>query len=264
MLHYPDINPIAFQLGLIKVHWYGLMYLIGFVSAWGLALYRARQSQEGWNTAQIGDLIFYGIIGVIIGGRLGYMIFYDFFNFIANPLTIFEVWYGGMSFHGGLIGVAITMWIFSRRIKRRWIDVIDFTVPLVPLGLAAGRIGNFINGELWGRTTTIYWGMIFPNAGPFPRHPSQLYELFLEGILLFVIVWQFSAKLRPRFAITSSFLFFYGLFRFMAEFFRQPDPQLGYIAFDWLTMGQLLSLSMILSGGLGFWWAYHRHRGTVK
>lgn len=259
MLHYPDINPIAFQLGLIKVHWYGLMYLVGFVSAWGLALYRARRSQKGWNAAQVGDLIFYGILGVVIGGRLGYMIFYDFFNFIANPLTIFAVWYGGMSFHGGLIGVAIAMWFFSRRIKKQWMDVIDFTVPLVPLGLAVGRIGNFINGELWGRVTIAYWGMVFPNAGPFPRHPSQLYELFLEGILLFVIVWRFSAKLRPRFAVTSSFLLFYGLFRFTVEFFRQPDPQLGYIAFDWLTMGQLLSLPMIIGGGLGFWWAY-RHR----
>ena len=259
MLHYPDINPIVFKLGPIKVHWYGIMYLVGFGFAWGLALYRARQSQRGWNAAQVGDLIFYSALGVIIGGRLGYMIFYDFFNFIASPLTIFEVWHGGMSFHGGLIGVGIAMWIFSRLTKKQWMDVIDFNAPLVPLGLAAGRIGNFINGELWGRVTTAPWGMLFPNAGPFPRHPSQLYEFFLEGILLFIIMWWFSAKPRPRFAVISLFLFFCGLFRFMVEFFRQPDSQLGYIAFGWLTMGQLLSLPMIIGGSLGLWWAYwHR------
>ncbi|WP_100622679.1 prolipoprotein diacylglyceryl transferase [Candidatus Coxiella mudrowiae] len=259
MLHYPNINPIAFKLGRIKVHWYGLMYLVGFVSAWGLALYRARQPQRGWNPAQVGDLIFYSALGVIIGGRLGYMIFYDFFNFIANPFTIFEVWHGGMSFHGGLIGVGIAMWLFSRRTKKQWMYVTDFSAPLVPLGLAAGRIGNFINGELWGRVTTAPWGMLFPNVGPFLRHPSQLYEFFLEGILLFIIIWWFSDKLRPRFAVTSLFLLFYGLFRFTVEFFRQPDPQLGYIAFGCLTMGQLLSLPMIIGGGLGLWWAY-RHR----
>ena len=258
MLHYPDINPIAFQLGLIKVHWYGCMYLMGFVSALGLALYRTRQSQQRWNTKQISDLIFYGAVGVIIGGRLGYMIFYNFFNFIVNPLIIFEVWHGGMSFHGGLIGVAIAMWFCSRHVKKQWMDMTDFITPLVPLGLAAGRIGNFINGELWGRVTTVSWGMVFPGDGSFPRHPSQLYEFFLEGVVLFIIVWWFSDKLRPRFAVTSLFLLFYGLFRFIAEFFRQPDPQLGYIAFGWVTMGQLLSFPMIIGGGLGLWWIY-RH-----
>ena len=256
MLYYPNINPIAFKLGLIEVHWYGIMYLVGFASAWRLALYRARQSQQEWNATQVGDLIFYSALGVIIGGRLGYMIFYDFFNFISSPLRIFEVWHGGMSFHGGLIGVGTAVWIFNRHTKKQWMDVTDFTAPLVPLGLAAGRIGNFINGELWGQVTTVPWGMVFPNAGPFPRHPSQLYEFFLEGVLLFSIIWWFSIKFRPRFSVTSLFLFFYGLFRFTVEFFRQPDPQLGYIAFNWLTMGQLLSFPMIIGGGLGLWWAY--------
>ena len=256
VLHYPNINPIAFHLGLIKVHWYGLMYAIGFISALCLALYRTRQSQQGWNVSQVSDLIFYSAAGVVVGGRLGYMIFYDFFNFAADPLTIFEVWHGGMSFHGGLIGVAIAIWFFSRHAKKQWMDMTDFVAPLVPLGLAAGRIGNFINGELWGRVTLIPWGMVFPRDGPFPRHPSQLYEFFLEGVLLFAIMWWFSAKLRPRFAVTSLFLLFYGLFRFTAEFFRQPDPQLGYIAFGWLTMGQLLSLPMIIGGWLSLWWVY--------
>lgn len=232
------------------------MYLVGFASAWRLALCRARQSEQEWNTTQIGDLIFYSALGVIIGGRLGYMIFYDFSNFISSPLKIFEVWHGGMSFHGGLIGAGTAAWIFSRCTERQWMDVTDFNVPLVPLGLAAGRIGNFINGELWGRVTSVPWGVVFPNAGPFPRHPSQLYEFFLEGIVLFIIIWWFSGKLRPRFSVTALFLFFYGFFRFTVEFFRQPDPQLGYIAFDWLTMGQLLSFPMIISGGLGLWWAY--------
>lgn len=258
MLHYPHINPIAFQIGFLKVHWYGLMYLVGFAMAWVLALYSVRNQQRQWITnQQISDLIFYDALGLIIGGRLGYMLFYNFPNFIANPLTLFQVWRGGMSFHGGLIGIIITTWIFSQRTQKRWMDVTDFVAPLVPLGLAAGRIGNFINGELWGRITTAPWGMMFPKAGSLLRHPSQVYEFFLEGVLLFIIMWWFSAKLRPRFAISSLFLLCYGLFRFIAEFFRQPDPQLGFIAFGWLTMGQLLSLPMIIIGSFALRWTYH-------
>ncbi|WP_267257022.1 prolipoprotein diacylglyceryl transferase [Coxiella endosymbiont of Ornithodoros maritimus] len=261
MLYYPHIDPMAFRLGPLKVHWYGLMYLVGFAMAWGLALYRARDPKRHWTAQQVGDLIFYGALGLIIGGRLGYMLFYDFSNFIANPLVLFQVWRGGMSFHGGLIGVIITTWIFSRRTYKRWMDVTDFLVPLVPLGLSAGRIGNFINGELWGRVTTVPWGMVFPNAGPLPRHPSQLYEFLLEGMLLFIVIWWFSAKLRPRFAVSSLFLLCYGLFRFTVEFFRQPDPQLGFVALGWLTKGQELSLPMIIIGGFALWWAYqHKKR----
>ena len=256
MLHYPHIDPIAFQIGFLKVHWYGLMYLVGFAMAWGLALCSSRKRQ--WIThQQISDLIFYNALGLIIGGRLGYMLLYNFPNFIANPLTLFQVWRGGMSFHGGLIGIIITTWIFSWRTHKRWMDITDFVAPLVPLGLAAGRIGNFINGELYGRITTAPWGVIFPNAGPLLRHPSQIYEFLLEGVLLFIIMWWFSAKLRPRFAISSLFLLCYGLFRFIAEFFRQPDPQLGFIAFGWLTMGQLLSLPMIVIGSFALGWTYH-------
>ena len=176
------------------------------------------------------------------------MLFYNFPQLIHNPLSLFAIWQGGMSFHGGLLGVIIATWLYAHRQKRQWTKVIDFVAPLVPLGLAAGRIGNFINGELWGRTTTLAWGMIYPNAGPNPRHPSQVYEFLLEGVLLFIIIWTFSAKARPQFAVSSLFMLCYGTFRFIAECFRQPDPQFGYLAFDWLTMGQVLSFPMILIG----------------
>ena len=258
MLYYPRIDPIAFRFGPIKVHWYGIMYLVGFTVAWLLALYRTRQPNQRWTSQQaaVGDLIVYCALGIIIGGRLGYMLFYDFSDFIANPAIVFQVWYGGMSFHGGLIGVAVATWIFSRHRGKRWMDVTDFTVPLAPLGLAVGRIGNFFNGELWGRVTEVPWGMVFPEGGPLPRHPSQLYEFLLEGILLFIIVWWFSSKIRPQFAVTGLFSMCYGMFRFTAEFFRQPDRQLGFVAWGWLTMGQELSLPMIIGGALILWWAY--------
>lgn len=256
MLQYPHFDPIAFKIGPLKVHWYGLMYLVGFIGAWWLALYRARKPSSGWNPQQVADLIFYSAIGVIIGGRLGYMLFYDTINFFHNPLLLFKVWDGGMSFHGGLAGVGIATWIYARVHQKYWVNVIDFAAPLVPIGLAAGRLGNFINGELWGRVTTVPWGMIFPKAGPLPRHPSQLYEFLLEGVLLFTILWWFSSKRRPPFAVAALFLVCYGCFRFFAEFFRQPDPQRGFIALGWLTMGQLLSFPMILIGCIALWWVY--------
>src|SRR3990167_9293350 len=210
MLAYPHINPIAFHLGVLKVHWYGLMYLIGFLLAWILATYRANKPSSGWNSMQVSDLIFYAALGVVIGGRVGYMLFYDFPAFVANPLILFKLWEGGMSFHGGLLGVAMATWIYGHRYHKPWPIVIDFVAPLVPLGLAAGRLGNFINGELWGRVTTVPWGMVFPNAGPFPRHPSQLYEFFLEGVLLFLILWGYSSKKRPPLAVSALFLIGYG------------------------------------------------------
>lgn len=248
MLHYPEINPIAFSLGPLKVHWYGIMYLVGFVAAWLLAQHRAKRPNSGWQTQQVADLIFYAAIGVVVGGRLGYALFYDFQNVVNHPLTVFAIWNGGMSFHGGLIGVIVATLIFAKAQKRHWTDVIDFVAPLVPIGLAAGRVGNFINDELWGRVTNVPWGMVYPNGGANPRHPSQIYEFLLEGVLLFVIIWTFSAKPRPRFAVSALFLCCYGTFRVIAECFRQPDLQFGYLAFGWLTMGQLLSFPMILIG----------------
>lgn len=259
MLIYPHINPVALALGPIKIHWYGLMYVVGFFLAWGLGLYRARKPRSGWTEEQVGDLVFYGAMGAVIGGRIGYMLFYDLSGFLADPLLIFKVWQGGMSFHGGLIGATLAAWFYGLKSKKSFSEVADFLAPLVPLGLGAGRIGNFINGELWGRVTTMPWGMIYPNAGPLPRHPSELYEFLLEGILLFTIVWIYSAKPRPRFAVASVFLIFYGCFRIIGECFRQPDIQLGYIAFNWLTMGQLLSMPVILWGLGGLIWAYYKH-----
>jgi phosphatidylglycerol---prolipoprotein diacylglyceryl transferase len=248
MLTYPNIDPIAFKLGPLQVHWYGIMYVIGFLAAWGLGVYRSRQTWRGWTAEQVGDLVFYAAIGVIAGGRLGYVIFYNFSFYMTHPLSVFKIWDGGMSFHGGLIGVALMLWWFGRRFDKNVWDVWDFVVPLVPLGLAAGRIGNFINGELWGRVSHVPWAMVFPHAGNLPRHPSQLYEMALEGLALFFIVWFYSSKPRARGAVTGVFCLCYGIFRFILEFYRQPDPQLGFIAFGWLTQGQLLSVPMVLVG----------------
>lgn len=264
MLNYPEINPIALQLGPLKIHWYGIMYLIGFVMAWWLGTIRARHSQGTWSKEQVSDLIFYAAMGVVIGGRVGYMLFYDFSDFLAQPWIIFKLWEGGMSFHGGLLGVLIALVLFSRKTQKPFMGVVDFLAPLVPLGLAAGRIGNFINGELWGRVTTVPWGMVFPNAGPLPRHPSQLYEFFLEGIVLFLILWFYSAKPRPRMAVSGLFALGYGVFRIIIEFFRQPDTQLGFVAFGWLTQGQLLSIPLVLVGIALLTWAYYRENSHAK
>lgn len=249
MIIYPDIDPVALSIGPVKIHWYGLMYLFGFAAAWLLAYARARKPNSGWTTEQISDLIFYAAIGVILGGRLGNMLFYDFQHFINDPLSLFKIWQGGMAFHGGLIGVIIAVWLFSRQTKKNTLDVLDFIAPLVPIGLAAGRLGNFINGELWGRiaSETLPWAMVFPHVDAMPRHPSMLYELILEGPVLFIILWWYSAKPRPRFAVASVFLLGYGSFRFIVEFFREPDAT-EFISWTWLTMGQILSIPMIVIG----------------
>ncbi len=260
MLHWPQFNPVAFHLGPIAVHWYGLTYLVGFVAAWGLGIYRAKHSQGQWRSQQIGDLLFYVALGVILGGRIGYTLFYNLPDFLHHPLVIFKVWDGGMSFHGGLLGVIIAILLYCRKNKKSLFQVTDFIAPLVPVGLAAGRIGNFINGELWGRVTTVPWGMIYPQAGPLPRHPSEIYEFFLEGVLLFTLLWLYSAKPRPRMAVSALFLLGYGCARFFAEFFRQPDPQYGYILWHWVTMGQILSAPMIIIGTWLLWYAYKRHK----
>lgn len=248
MLQFPQIDPVAIALGPIKVHWYGLMYLFGFFSAWLLATWRAKHYNLPWTKEQISDLIFYGALGVIIGGRLGYMLFYNTYQLLTQPWLIFKLWEGGMSFHGGVIGVAVAMYLYSRKLKRPFLQVTDFLAPLVPLGLAGGRGGNFINGELWGRVSDVPWAMIFPHSDGQPRHPSQLYELGLEGILLFIFLWWYASKPRPVGYVSAMFLIGYALCRLIAECFREPDFQLGFIAFDSLTMGQLLSLPMLLVG----------------
>ena len=272
MLTYPDIDPIAFVVGPLRVHWYGLMYLTAFALAWGMGRWRAARRGSGWTGETVDDVIFYGIIGVIAGGRLGYMLFYGFDQILANPLNIFKVWEGGMSFHGGLIGVLLALLVFARRHGLRFFQVADFVAPLVPTGLLFGRIGNFINGELWGHRTDLPWGvqlpcLQFPNqcadqpAGALLSpavHASQLYEATLEGLALFLILWVFSSRPRPMMAVSGLFLLLYGCFRFLVEFVRIPDAQLGYLAFDWLTMGQLLSLPMILFGALFLGLAYSR------
>lgn len=258
MLTYPQINPIAMHIGPLAIHWYGLMYIVGFLAGWGLALLRARQPNSGWTAEEVSDLIFYAALGVIIGGRLGYILFYDFSTFLAHPLTIFAIWEGGMSFHGGLIGVLVAIGFFARKTHRAFFTVGDFLTPLVPIGLGAGRIGNFINGELWGRISNVPWAMVFPNAGPWPRHPSQLYEFLLEGVVLFTVLWIYSSKPKPRMAVSGLFVLLYGIFRVTIEFFREPDAQIGFIAFGWLTKGQLLSFPMILIGAGMLWWAYRK------
>lgn len=247
MLTYPHLDPVALNLGIFKIHWYGLMYLIGLTLAWALGHYRLKKNPGLWSPAMLDDLLFYGALGIIIGGRLGYVLFYDFSFFLHSPLAILKVWQGGMSFHGGLLGVLIALGLFAKHKHLPYFAVGDFVAPLVPLGLGAGRLGNFINGELWGRVTTVPWGMVFPEGGPFSRHPSQLYEAFFEGIALFVILWLYSRKPRSPGKVSGLFLLMYGFFRCMSELFRQPDIQWGYLWLN-LTMGQLLSLPMIIGG----------------
>lgn len=258
MLTYPDIDPIAVSLGPLKVHWYGIMYLIGFAAAWWLGKRRAARPGSPLTPEQVADMIFYGALGVVVGGRAGYVLFYNFEQFLQDPLWLFAVWEGGMSFHGGLIGVIVTMLLYARKLGVRFFALADFVAPLVPIGLGAGRLGNFIGGELWGRVTDLPWGMVFPHAGDLPRHPSQLYQLALEGFALFVILWLYSARPRPTMAVSGLFLICYGIFRFMVEFVRQPDAHLNFVALDWVTMGQLLSLPMVAAGMLLFLLAHRR------
>lgn len=248
MIPYPQIDPVAISLGPLKVHWYGLMYIIGIGAAWFLARLRAKEPGFPWTATQIEDLIFYCAVGLMLGGRLGYIFFYNFQAFINEPMILFRVWEGGMSFHGGMLGAFAGMAVFAHKVGARFGDVTDFIGPYVPLGLFTGRIGNFINGELWGKPTDLPWGMIFPTGGPEPRHPSQLYEAFLEGIVLYWVLWWFRRQNPPRTAVSGMFLLLYGAFRFAVEFLRLPDAHIGYLAFGWLTMGMVLSLPMIVAG----------------
>jgi len=261
MLSYPDIDPVIFSIGFVKIRWYGLMYVIGFILAWWLARKRALASWSIIKPGQVDDLIFYCMLGVIIGGRLGYSLVYGWADLISDPLYIFKITEGGMSFHGGLAGVMIAMWLFARRLGVSMLGIWDFVAPLAPLGLLFGRIGNFINGELWGKATDVPWAFKVNGA---VLHPSQLYEASLEGLALFVIVWSFSSKQRPYMSVSGLFLLCYGVFRFLVEFYRVPDAHLDYLALGWVTMGQILSMPMVVLGAIMLIMAYRkRPTGSV-
>jgi phosphatidylglycerol:prolipoprotein diacylglycerol transferase len=256
MWNYPEIDPVAFAIGPLKIHWYGLTYLAALGLAWWLALLRSRRFGQ-WQEQQIADLIFYGALGIVLGGRVGYMLFYGLADLADNPLNLLKVWQGGMSFHGGMLGVFIALYLFARKQNRRFFEVTDFVAPLVPLGLGLGRIGNFINAELPGRVSDASWAVVYP-GDTIARHPSSLYQFIFEGPILFIVLFGFSARSRPRMAVSGLFLTCYGLFRIFTEFFREPDAHLGFIAFDQFTMGQLLSAPMVLIGFGMLVYAYSR------
>ncbi|WP_337012072.1 prolipoprotein diacylglyceryl transferase [Pantoea sp. AS142] len=276
---FPQFDPVIFSIGPVSLHWYGLMYLVGFVFAMWLAVRRANQPGSGWKKEEVENLLYAGFLGVFLGGRIGYVLFYNLPLFLENPLYLFKVWDGGMSFHGGLIGVIVVMLIFARRTRRNFFQVSDFIAPLIPFGLGAGRLGNFINGELWGRVDPGFrYTMLFPGSrsedvalaatnpqyqellntyGVLPRHASQLYELALEGVVLFIILNLFIRKPRPMGSVSGLFLIGYGAFRIIVEFFRQPDAQLGLFE-GGISMGQILSVPMIVAGIIMMIWAYRR------
>jgi len=284
---FPLINfdPVAVSIGPLDIHWYGVMYLLAFLAFWGMGNRRVlRQSWWGLSKQDVSDLLFYGMLGVIFGGRIGYMLFYGFEMLIQNPLSLFRVWDGGMSFHGGLLGVIFAMAWFARKTKSTFWQLADFVAPMVPLGLAFGRLGNFIGGELWGRLSDVPWAMIFVKSTGFnpgetaalneawrsgaldhlARHPSQLYQAGMEGMALFLILMWYSARPRPRAAVSGLFLVGYGVFRLIAEFFRQPDDHLGFLAMQWLTMGMLLSLPMIAAGIIVILFAYRTAQSSTR
>ncbi len=264
MLTHPQFDPVALRLGPLNVHWYGLMYLLAFLQFWWLGRRRIathpQLARAGWTLRELDDLLFYGVLGVVIGGRLGQVLFYEPDYYLEHPLQVLAVWQGGMSFHGGLLGVLLATWLYARKAGRTWIEITDFIAPLVPLGLAAGRIGNFINGELWGRVAdpALPWAMVFPWVDGLPRHPSQLYQATLEGLTLFVVLWLYSNSERPRGAVSGTFLIGYGVLRWFAEYFRSPDTGIFGLSYT-VSMGQWLSLPMALFGIALLVSAYRRH-----
>ncbi len=259
MIRLPDINPVAIDLGFAQIHWYGLMYLFAFAFAYGVLRHRAKTKRAPFSVEQVDDILFYGALGVILGGRLGYVFFYGLDNLLTNPLSIFKVWQGGMSFHGGFLGVVLSLAIYCKKQGIALGAMFDMTAIAVPIGLGFGRLGNFIGQELWGRPTDAPWGMIFPrDPSGLPRHASQLYEAFLEGLILFIIVTIYATKPRPQWATGALFIIGYGSFRFLVEFVRQPDAHIGYDLFNWMSRGQILSLPMIIIGLMVMIWAYRR------
>ena len=258
MLIHPQFDPVALHLGPLAIRWYGLMYLLAFALFLLLGRQRIKTGpQPGWDARQLDDLLFYGVLGVVLGGRLGYVLFYQPAHFLSHPLEIFSVWQGGMAFHGGFLGILVAMWLFARKTGKRWLAITDFIAPLVPLGLAAGRLGNFINGELLGRPADAPWAIVFPQVDGLARHPSQLYQFALEGLALFTLLWLFSRKPRPTGAVSGLFPIGYGTFRFLVEYTREPDSFLGLLALGF-SMGQWLSLPMIAAGIIMLRWAYRR------
>ncbi len=255
MLPYPDINPVGFHIGPLPVHWYGLLEIISFVLGTLWLIRRGRRAEWSWTQEQVMDLEYYLAIGAIAGGRVGYVLWYDLPFYLGHPLQILEVWNGGMSFHGGLIGVILGCWIYGRRQDRATMAILDFVAPAAPIGLGLGRIANFINDQLFGRVSHLPWAIVFPAGGPQPRQPSQIYEFLLEGVLLFLILILYSRKPRPVGAVGALFVLLYGIFRFLVEYTRQPDIQLGFVL-GRLDMGQILSLPMIAIGSALLWWAY--------
>lgn len=259
MLTYPEIDPVAVALGPLQIHWYGLTYLAGLAFAWALAAKRSRRPYSPLAREQVDDLLFYAALGVVLGGRMGYAVFYGGERLARDPSWLLRVWEGGMSFHGGMLGVIIATFWYARRQKIAFGPLLDFVAPLAPLGLALGRLGNFIGQELWGRAADVPWAMVFPRDPlQIARHPSQLYQFALEGILLFVILFWFSSRQRPTWVVSGVFALGYGLLRFAAEFFREPDAHLGIQAFGWMTRGQILCVPMILLGLYMLWFAYGR------
>ena len=262
-LQFPVIDPIIFSIGPVSLRWYGTMYLIGFLAAMFMANKAADRSNGLWTREQVSDLLFYGFLGVILGGRVGYVLFYQFEYFLSDPLYLLEIWQGGMSFHGGLLGVTLAVLIFARKTNKSFLSVGDFIVPLVPIGLGMGRLGNFINAELWGRQTDVPWAMVFPtDALQVPRHPSQLYEFFLEGVVLFIILYVVTRKPRSLGLASGTFLIGYGIFRSIVEFFREPDAHLG-LYFSFISKGQILSIPMILIGLFIIYWGYNQQQKSA-
>jgi len=264
MIIYPQIDPVALDLGFAKIHWYGLMYLFAFLSAWWVGNYRAKQEGSGWDKDQVSDVLFYGALGVILGGRIGYILFYNFDKFLENPAIIIRIWEGGMSFHGGMLGVFTGLYLFGRKTNRSFFQVSDFIAVMVPLGLGFGRIGNFINKELWGRPVdgALPWAMDYGDH--IARHPSSIYQALTEGLLLFILLFVFSRKPRPTMAVSGVFMMGYGALRFTTEFFRTPDAHLGFVMFDWMSKGQQLSIPMVIFGLIIFIMAYRKENKVTS